>query len=213
MRRLSNILCAAALAGAGLTAPAGAATTIVVSAQSNIFAAGLSSIPLAPGGEGSLPPSLAVLGGDTLSIAVTGAADPSGGYGTHGPDGFALTSNITNATGSSVGNFTSSSSLALLGVFLGSGSGVDTVFTIGSGGSFVVPTGATALYLGFADSYGFNGPSSYYGDNSGGFSAEISAASENVGAVPEPATWAMMIIGFGAVGAAMRRRRLTVTYA
>jgi hypothetical protein len=30
------------------------------------------------------------------------------------------------------------------------------------------------------------------------------------GAVPEPASWAMMIIGFGATGAALRRRRLTV---
>ena len=27
------------------------------------------------------------------------------------------------------------------------------------------------------------------------------------GAVPEPASWAMMIVGFGGVGAAMRRRR------
>ncbi len=27
------------------------------------------------------------------------------------------------------------------------------------------------------------------------------------GAVPEPATWAMMLIGFGAIGASMRRRR------
>lgn len=29
------------------------------------------------------------------------------------------------------------------------------------------------------------------------------------GAVPEPATWAMMLIGFGAVGASMRRRKTT----
>ena len=29
------------------------------------------------------------------------------------------------------------------------------------------------------------------------------------GAVPEPATWAMMIIGFGAVGASMRRRKVS----
>jgi hypothetical protein len=28
-------------------------------------------------------------------------------------------------------------------------------------------------------------------------------------AVPEPATWAMMIVGFGGVGALMRRRRVT----
>ncbi|NJC33302.1 hypothetical protein GGR88_000776 [Sphingomonas jejuensis] len=36
-----------------------------------------------------------------------------------------------------------------------------------------------------------------------------------VGAVPEPATWAMMIGGFGLVGSAMRRRRQTtaVTFA
>ncbi len=29
----------------------------------------------------------------------------------------------------------------------------------------------------------------------------------NVGAVPEPGTWALMLIGFGAVGVSMRRRR------
>jgi len=33
------------------------------------------------------------------------------------------------------------------------------------------------------------------------------------GAVPEPATWAMMIMGLGIVGASMRRRRTTVSFA
>jgi hypothetical protein len=33
------------------------------------------------------------------------------------------------------------------------------------------------------------------------------------GGVPEAATWAMMLGGFGAVGAAMRRRRPHVTFA
>lgn len=37
------------------------------------------------------------------------------------------------------------------------------------------------------------------------------------GAIPEPSTWALMIVGFGAVGAAMRRRKsqvaVTVSYA
>jgi len=34
----------------------------------------------------------------------------------------------------------------------------------------------------------------------------------NGGAVPEPATWAMMIAGFGIAGAATRRRRTTLSY-
>ena len=33
----------------------------------------------------------------------------------------------------------------------------------------------------------------------------------NVSAVPEPATWAMMIVGCGAVGFSMRRRHKAVT--
>lgn len=32
-------------------------------------------------------------------------------------------------------------------------------------------------------------------------------------AVPEPATWAMMVLGFGLVGSAMRQRKTTVAYA
>ncbi len=32
------------------------------------------------------------------------------------------------------------------------------------------------------------------------------------GAVPEPASWAMMLIGFGAVGAAVRRRKVAVRF-
>jgi PEP-CTERM motif len=32
-------------------------------------------------------------------------------------------------------------------------------------------------------------------------------------AVPEPATWAMMLLGFGVVGAGLRRRRLPIAYA
>lgn len=45
---------------------------------------------------------------------------------------------------------------------------------------------------------------------------DITFGSEIVGgAVPEPATWAMMLAGFGAVGATMRyrRRKINVTYA
>ncbi len=37
--------------------------------------------------------------------------------------------------------------------------------------------------------------------------AQITGYAPSVGAVPEPATWGLMIVGFGLVGAAMRRRR------
>jgi hypothetical protein len=35
----------------------------------------------------------------------------------------------------------------------------------------------------------------------------------NLTAVPEPATWAMMIMGFGLVGGVMRRRSMKVAFA
>jgi PEP-CTERM motif len=42
----------------------------------------------------------------------------------------------------------------------------------------------------------------------------ILASAQGPGGVPEPASWALMIAGFGLVGAAMRRRAaVQVTYA
>ena len=47
-----------------------------------------------------------------------------------------------------------------------------------------------------------------------GSSEYVTATSSAVAAVPEPATWAMMIAGFGGVGFAMRRsRKLSVRFA
>jgi hypothetical protein len=48
----------------------------------------------------------------------------------------------------------------------------------------------------------------------GGINATVTL--DSVAAVPEPATWALMILGFGAVAGAMRRRsaqRATVRFA
>ena len=48
------------------------------------------------------------------------------------------------------------------------------------------------------------------GNNSGAGSLGGSITIRQAAAVPEPATWAMMLFGFGAVGFAMRRRRRPV---
>lgn len=61
---------------------------------------------------------------------------------------------------------------------------------LGSGNTFVAQESGV-LNLGYFDSN--------FEDNAGTISFGISA-------VPEPATWAFMILGFGAVGATMRRR-------
>jgi hypothetical protein len=48
------------------------------------------------------------------------------------------------------------------------------------------------------------------GNNSGAGSLGGSITIRQANAVPEPATWAMMLLGFGAVGFAMRRRRAPI---
>ena len=45
------------------------------------------------------------------------------------------------------------------------------------------------------------------------FDQNLTPVTPPSGAVPEPATWAMMILGFGLVGAGMRRRRVRVAFA
>ena len=61
--------------------------------------------------------------------------------------------------------------------------------------------------LQLSQSFGFsvNGGLAFYGADRLG-TVELAAAG---GVVPEPATWAMMIVGVGAVGGAMRRRRVS----
>jgi opacity protein-like surface antigen len=68
----------------------------------------------------------------------------------------------------------------------------------------------------------FNGPTLYTGTTAAptftlgnfalsfsGIDLDLTIAAQSVGGVPEPASWAMLIAGFGLTGAAMRRRRIS----
>ena len=74
------------------------------------------------------------------------------------------------------------------------------------------PTGDKALSLsmtsvlpGFSAAAG-GAPSSFTGVSTGSFASDIRSGG-GAGGVPEPATWAMMLVGFAGIGLVARRRR------
>jgi hypothetical protein len=187
------------------------AAAVFVDAQSDIFLAGLGTVPTGfpantgTGGEGAglLPVPITVSFGETLNISATGTVSCClGGSPTNDANGGGLGGSTAITGFSNVGGFNSPTQMALVGVF--GGSSLTTpwaVFTIGTlDNGVVVPVGATTLYLGFADAKGFTGPPGFYNDNTGSLDVEI-------GGIPEPSTWAMMILGFFGVGLMAYRRK------
>ena len=78
--------------------------------------------------------------------------------------------------------------------------GLKQVFFIGDGlgaggvlQSYIVPDGATRLYLGTMDGFGWTG-------NNGAFTLDVSA-------VPEPAVWALALAGLALLGLRSARQR------
>ena len=83
--------------------------------------------------------------------------------------------------------------------------------TVGGLTSYAITDAGTAQLTGFDDTRGFfSFTANQNGSIQGSFSATANAVT---GAVPEPATWAMMLIGVGAVGASVRRRKVKTTVA
>jgi len=212
--RLRNSLAALAAGGmlAFMAAAAANAATVVVSVdgKADIFDAGLTTPT-----DGLLPTAVTVTGDDILDITASGLINCCSGDASlfSGPDGFSNNplsggdgSDITNGAGTGVGDFhLAHGSFPLLGVFFGAGLPED-LFIVGSSDHVVAPHTATTLYLGVADAFNFNGSSGFYSDNSGAFSVTVRESAPG-SAVAEPASWALMILGFAGAGAALRRRR------
>jgi hypothetical protein len=197
------MIAAAALVLAGFTSvSASAATTITIPGTANPFLAGATAgnyITYGPNVDAntdyataSSPVTIAVLGGSTISISnvidnaegnCPGCIGPGGGIG--------VSPFTANGFPELLSPYSSLTLNTLVGAFNGPGGG--TIFEIGTGGHWVVPVGSTEFYLGTVDGYQWN-------NNVGDFTATF-------GAVPEPATWALFLMGFGGIGAALRFNR------
>ena len=232
MLRLAVLASVSVLA---LATSAGAATTTVfVPGSANPNFSGLTNVSCCSGDTSALqPPLLALTGfaaGSQMTFLASGQTDGAG-TGPEGPDGRVRFNMINYGLG--VAPALNVRVLGLLGVFLGTATptaatqpaslnfqsglnfaslspGIGQMFWIGDGltgtGSgatqvFSAPTGATRLYLGTVDGFGWN-------NNTGGYNVTINYQPQGGGVVPEPATWALMITGFGLAGGALRRRRL-----
>lgn len=188
-----------------------AAVTLAVPAKANIFAAGRSAPPAAPGGAGTSPPGT-VLAAGTLRVLtfsnVSGkitCCDTQVPAVYNGPEGRAdFPTDLSGAAG--ISGVQSRRAMFLAGVFLAAGplSGsvatmtntdapaLGQVFYVGTGHragrpvEFEVPDDATRLFLGIADGYSFVGQPGYYGDNSGAFSATFAVAAPNAAGQPVP---------------------------
>jgi hypothetical protein len=189
-----------------------AASADTVSGTSDIFLAGQTTIPDFAGnpgasgpGAGSLPVAISVFAGEVLNITATGTVSCClGGSPSNGPDGGGLGGSTDISGYGNVGAYTSAVQMALLGVFGGSITTPWIAFQIGSSDlGIVVPTGATTLYLGFADANGFNGAPGWYNDNTG-------ALSVTVAATPLPAALPLVAGGLGALGLLGWRRKQTL---
>jgi hypothetical protein len=89
--------------------------------------------------------------------------------------------------------------------------GVLATTTIGTAGNLFGgdPNGAagTSDTLSFLAALGAGDSVGVFVDNFNGYTGDTTHLSGSITAVPEPASWAMMLGGFGLVGAAMRRRQ------
>jgi hypothetical protein len=131
-------------------------------------------------------------------------AAPSGGYG--GTLSFLRVGDLANLLTVNFGN-------ALLvggggsGSFLDSQPGLGTVSFTSAFLDFSQTTEAN-FSLSFSAINPFYGSSSWTADSVGTFAANNVGG--GTGVIPEPGTWALMIMGFGAAGAVLRRRRVAM---
>lgn len=217
----------AAVAAASLTSPSQAAITIYTTQAAYLAAIGAPGVDtynnLTPGTQyaASLTRTAGTYGYTVTDVAPTGITPALYGAGS-AADAW-LTNNNNNSTITfsaftggvrGAGGFFFGTDLA--GLFVaGGGNGVTLTATDASGTvttALVNPT--TSSFVGFVSTTGLTGLTARATTGTASYWATVNnltLGGATANAVPEPATWAMMMLGFGAMGAAMRRRPKVAT--
>ena len=206
MRHLARILAASGLALVAVAQPASAAEVLAGTTSVTLTAAPtLSGLGLSAGPTGSASVTVDGSGFPTFGFPITGGTIDDGTGAAvlfHGGSGILFSGGTSTLE---IGNFVIDTNAALVSgnaTANGSALGAVPLFSIGAGTSLLLTSeaaGAFTTVFGAPDLTGTNV----------GF-ATVAAA------VPEPGTWLMMILGFGAIGYALRRRNSnqpTVVYA
>lgn len=134
-------------------------------------------------------------GGSPIIFVINAGATP-----TYGVDFLSFQNTQTGMTGS-----LTSAGFTAFGFTFGSYLPVGpATLTLNTGESFQINPTDTAQFIGFISDAPITSASFNY---AGSYAFDILNVSTGSGAVPEPATWAMMLMGFGLAGSALRRRQ------
>ena len=216
MTTFRALLAAAAVAAAA--SPAAAAVTVTLSNQGQPFTIPAGQELIATFDDANNPTETFV-DGVTLSLngATVGVCEGCSGYSGTLPND---NTHYLTIPGNASAKLTSLAGLKTFSFYMGSADTYNSIRFKGANGFDVTLNGGqfTQGYVGQSWSWGKRVNFDFGADrvtevilSSSGNSFEVDSFA--VTAVPEPATWAMMIMGFGVAGALLRRRQVALARA
>ena len=211
MNRFRALLAAAAVLVAA--SPAAAAVNITLTNEGDPNGLPTGQVLIADFDDAD-DPTATLIDGVTLALAGATVGVNEGGSGYSGTLPNDVTHYLT-VPGNTTATFESIRALSVFSLFMGSPDTYNQIEFFGDNGYHEVLSGASMFQGDTNQSWGWGKRVNF---DFGGYnvnrvvlsstanSFEVDNAAGTLAAVPEPATWALMIMGFGSVGFAIRRR-------
>jgi hypothetical protein len=211
----------AAAAAIALAMPASAAVTVTLSNVGDPDGLPAGQVLLADFNDAGAPAATLVPGATlTLDGATVGDCEGCSGYSGNLPND---STHYLTVPGGASATFTFDGLLSAFSLYMGSPDTFNSIEFFGGGGFHEVLSG-TQMFQGDTsqdwawgkrvnfDFGGFNVDKVVLSSTANSFEVDNAAAAFRA-AVPEPATWMTLIMGFGTLGAVLRRRRMAVARA